>query len=38
MRAIDIFIAVCREKSFSKVASEFDLSPTMVSKYINFLE
>lgn len=38
IKAIDIFIAVCQEKSFSKVASEFGLSPTMVSKYINFLE
>ncbi|NNG44486.1 LysR family transcriptional regulator [Pseudoalteromonas sp. NEC-BIFX-2020_002] len=38
IKAINIFIAVCREKSFSKVANEFELSPTMVSKYINFLE
>lgn len=38
IKAIDIFIAVCREKSFSTVASKFELSPTMVSKYINFLE
>ncbi|MET1255127.1 LysR substrate-binding domain-containing protein [Aliikangiella maris] len=38
MRAIDIFIAVCREKSFSKVANQFDISPAMVSKYVNFLE
>lgn len=38
MKAIDIFIAVCREKSFSVVGNQFDLSPTMISKYINFIE
>ncbi|SES78722.1 LysR family transcriptional regulator [Thalassotalea agarivorans] len=36
--AIEVFIAACKEKSFTKVASNLDISSTMVSKYINFLE
>lgn len=38
MKAIEIFIAVCAEKNFSKVAQQFELSATMISKYVNFLE
>lgn len=38
LKAIEIYISVCEEKSFSKVATKFDISTTMVSKYINYLE
>ncbi|MBB1436884.1 LysR family transcriptional regulator [Pseudoalteromonas sp. SG43-6] len=38
LKAIEIFISVCKEKNFSKVATKFDISTTMVSKYVNFLE